>query len=105
MCGSPLYMAPEILQYKPYTDKADLWSVGVIMYELFFKKTPIGGNTLHNLVNNMKGYKFKIKNGKLSDNCEDLLKTLLQKKPENRIEWEDFFRHSWFNSIQKRKKK
>ena len=31
MCGSPLYMAPEILQYKSYTDKADLWSVGIII--------------------------------------------------------------------------
>jgi serine/threonine protein kinase len=30
--GSPLYMAPEIITQRLYTAKADLWSVGVIMY-------------------------------------------------------------------------
>ena len=37
MCGSPLYMAPEILEQKRYTDVVDLWSIGVIMYELYFQ--------------------------------------------------------------------
>jgi serine/threonine protein kinase len=34
LCGSPLYMAPEILQAQRYGAKADLWSVGVILFEL-----------------------------------------------------------------------
>ena len=32
MCGSPLYMAPEILYNKEYSKKADLWSLGIIMF-------------------------------------------------------------------------
>ncbi len=31
LCGSPLYMAPEILRYEKYDAKADLWSVGAVL--------------------------------------------------------------------------
>lgn len=34
LCGSPLYMAPEILHFHKYDAKADLWSVGAILFEL-----------------------------------------------------------------------
>ena len=34
LCGSPLYMAPEILQSLKYDAKSDLWSVGAILHEL-----------------------------------------------------------------------
>jgi len=34
ICGSPLYMAPEIIRLEQYTVKADLWSVGCILYEM-----------------------------------------------------------------------
>lgn len=40
LCGSPLYMAPEILRYEKYDAKADLWSVGAIAYEMVFGNPP-----------------------------------------------------------------
>ena len=40
ICGSPLYMAPEIIQDKQYNHKSDIWSLGVIIFELFTKKHP-----------------------------------------------------------------
>lgn len=33
-CGTPIYMAPELQRQEKYTEKADLWSVGVMMFEL-----------------------------------------------------------------------
>ena len=39
--GSPLYMAPEIIESRnPYDQKVDLWSLGVIIYQIFTGKTP-----------------------------------------------------------------
>ncbi|KAG9293853.1 hypothetical protein G9A89_019191 [Geosiphon pyriformis] len=40
LCGSPLYMAPEILRYEKYDAKADLWSVGAVLYEMIVGKPP-----------------------------------------------------------------
>lgn len=40
LCGSPLYMAPEILRYEKYDAKADLWSVGAVLFEMCIGKPP-----------------------------------------------------------------
>ena len=53
LCGSPLYMAPEILKFFKYDAKADLWSVGTILYELVVGRPPFNGinhvQLLHNI--------------------------------------------------------
>ena len=99
MCGSPLYMAPEILEQKRYTDKVDLWSIGVIMYELYFNEVPVKGKNIVDLIKNVRRFKFKIPNTnkKCSSNCLDLMKMLLKTNPNDRCSWEDFYSHNWFN--------
>jgi serine/threonine-protein kinase ULK/ATG1 len=39
-CGTPITMAPEIIQNKPYDKKVDIWSLGVITYQLVYGKLP-----------------------------------------------------------------
>lgn len=40
LVGTPLYMSPEILKSQSYTSKCDIWSLGIIFYELLHGETP-----------------------------------------------------------------
>ena len=97
MCGSPLYMAPEILTYKEYTDKADLWSIGVILYEMLTGELPFKGNTIYNIMKQIENKTIKFPKDKypISNEAEQLVNELLQKDAQQRISWNDFFSHSW----------
>ena len=54
MCGTPLYMAPEIMTQSKYTNKADLWSIGIILYEILFARRPYNANSFYNLIQQVK---------------------------------------------------
>lgn len=96
ICGSPIYMAPEMLINGKYNMKADLWSFGVIMYETLFGFCP------YNYPKNINQLCERIKNQKInypikySNECIDLIKSLLTIDPENRMTWDNFFSHEWF---------
>ncbi len=98
ICGSPLYMAPELLVDMRYNIKADLWSFGIIMYEMIYGKNPypIGINQMQ-LIEYVKNKKIKY-DCIFSDTCMDLIKSLLCHDPKDRINWDDFFNHKWFKS-------
>lgn len=44
VCGTPSYMAPEVVSKKPYSYEADMWSIGVVAYNLLFGKPPFYSN-------------------------------------------------------------
>jgi serine/threonine-protein kinase ULK/ATG1 len=54
MLGSPLQMAPEVLEGRKYNSKADVWSLGVIIYELLFGFTPHHANNMQDLLRKIK---------------------------------------------------
>lgn len=97
LCGSPLYMAPEIMQLQKYDAKADLWSVGAILFQLVTGKTPFTGNTQIQLFQNIvKSNELHFPpDSNLSYDCIDLCKKLLRCNPVERLTCEEFFNHQF----------
>ncbi len=107
LCGTPMYMSPEIITDKKYSLVSDLWSVGIIFYQLLFQRFPFGkaGNLLE-LARNIDALKLNIPDTigrgehqtKISNEARNLLLSLLEKDPSKRITWEQFFIHPWFST-------
>lgn len=103
LCGSPLYMAPEIMQLQKYDAKADLWSVGAILFQLVTGKTPFTGNNqiqlLQNIMRSTELY-FPSDITDLSSDCIDLCRKLLRRNPVERLTFEEFFNHPFLSQKQ-----
>ncbi|CAI0469844.1 unnamed protein product [Linum tenue] len=99
LCGSPLYMAPEIIQNKKYDAKADLWSVGAILFQLVTGRPPFQGNSQFQLFQNiLMSTELQFPEGaleKLHPNCVDLCRSLLRKNPVERLTFLEFFNHKF----------
>ena len=83
--GTPYYMSPESCQSAPYTAKSDVWSLGIILYELCTLKHPFVADNLLGLVFKIVQEKpDPIEGDRYSPELIDLISVLLQKDPENR---------------------
>jgi serine/threonine-protein kinase ULK/ATG1 len=71
-CGSPLYMAPEVLRRDGYNNKADLWSVGCVLFEMLTKLTPFTAYNEVELLRNVEANKIaKVPKGvRVSSECK-----------------------------------
>ncbi len=92
MCGTPLYMSPEILFLKSYSKSSEIWSLGILFYNMIFNKHPFG------ILQSIDDYRSKIESNFLIDlNTKDieykgeiilkiieLLKNMLSYSSENR---------------------
>ncbi|CAK9441385.1 uncharacterized protein LODBEIA_P52530 [Lodderomyces beijingensis] len=94
LCGSPLYMAPEILRYEKYNAKADLWSVGAVLYEMTVGKPPFKANNHIELLKNIEKANDRIKfpsAAQVPDSLKQLVRSLLKYNPTERISFQEFF--------------
>lgn len=96
LCGSPLYMAPEILRYEKYDAKADLWSVGTVLYEMVVGKPPFMASNHVELLRRIERHKDKIRfpdDLEISADIKSLIRGLLKMNPVERMTFADFFDH------------
>lgn len=90
MCGTPLYIAPEIFEEKEYDFRVDIWSIGAIIYKLLFGKTPTKGKNIFEVgKNTIKGdYTIK-KNIEISYDMIEVIYKCLRAKPNERAMHQD----------------
>ena len=96
-CGSPCYMAPEVLENKEYNGKlADLWSLGVILYELITGQHPWNTSNAMVMITQIRKCQYTIPAG-VPDSCADLIQKLLKPRPCERLQCEAILKHSWLS--------
>jgi serine/threonine protein kinase len=86
---------PEIIINGTFNNKSDIWSLGIIIYYMLYKKYPFEGKTEYNLYQNIKSN--KITKFIEDEELNDLLIKMLKEDINERISWEDYFNHSFFN--------
>ncbi|KAM9426177.1 serine/threonine-protein kinase ULK1 isoform 2-T2 [Pholidichthys leucotaenia] len=106
LCGSPMYMAPEVIMSQNYDAKADLWSIGTIVFQCLTGKAPFQASSPQAL------RLFYEKNTNLSPNIpretsvhlRQLLLGLLQRNHRDRMDFDEFFGHPFLEASSSMKK-
>lgn len=92
--GTPLYMAPELLEGRGYGYETDLWSLGCIIYEMLAGESPFNTRSILHLMKLIK-YSFIKWPTFLSTVCISFLKGLLVNNPRERMSWDEILSHEF----------
>ncbi|XP_061239596.1 calcium/calmodulin-dependent protein kinase type 1G isoform X1 [Bos javanicus] len=99
-CGTPGYVAPEVLAQKPYSKAVDCWSIGVITYILLCGYPPFYEETESKLFEKIKEGYYEFESpfwDDISESAKDFICHLLEKDPNERYTCEKALRHPWIN--------
>ncbi|KAA0165770.1 hypothetical protein FNF31_01747 [Cafeteria roenbergensis] len=82
--GTPIYLAPEVVESKPYGARADVWSLGVVLYEVMALRRPFSGSTIPSLVRRILRGKYAPLPSHYSEELRGLAHLMLSKSPGSR---------------------
>jgi serine/threonine protein kinase len=105
ICGSPFYMAPELLNHQSYDSKSDIWSLGVLLYEMIYSNPPFHTCKKikvfkNNILNNEIRFPFQRNINstyKIPTDIITYMKQLLEPDPTERINWTNISDAEWLN--------
>ena len=86
----------QLTQKSENSEKSELFKIGIIMYSLYAGKNPFGNNLDTIKAKMMKNDEKITLNEKVDKDFKDLVTSLLRFDPIKRIDWNDYFRHKFF---------
>ncbi|XP_051889953.1 serine/threonine-protein kinase 33-like [Pristis pectinata] len=107
-CGTPLYMAPEIINNYDYSQQCDLWSIGIIMYTLLCGQAPFTAATSEKLYQEITKGELDFSHSSLQSLSESghcVLKGLLIVDPAHRMTASELLNHHWITGDASKKER
>lgn len=99
-CGTPTYMAPEVLLKNEYSFSADIWSIGILLYLTITGEFPFAESSIPLLISKICNEELAFPDDvDISDELKDLIQCLLRKNPAERIDIDSILQHPWFTFI------
>ncbi|XP_045146217.1 serine/threonine-protein kinase ULK2 [Echinops telfairi] len=101
LCGSPMYMAPEVIMSQHYDAKADLWSIGTVIYQCLVGKPPFQANSPQELRIFYENHRSLMPSipSETSPLLANLLLGLLQRNQKDRMDFKAFFSHPFLEQV------
>ncbi|TKR65020.1 hypothetical protein L596_025484 [Steinernema carpocapsae] len=97
VCGTPNYMAPEILEKKPYSFGVDLWALGCTIYGMLCGRPPFDGGVLDKTAKKIRSGEFKLP-ASMSAPAKNLISDMLKLNPEDRLRIHEVQHTEFFNT-------
>ncbi|XP_028911939.1 death-associated protein kinase 2-like [Ornithorhynchus anatinus] len=107
-CGTPQYVAPELVNFQPLGVPADMWSIGVITYILLSGLSPFQGETDQETLANVVAGVFEFEEqyfGQTSEEAKDFICSLLVQDPRERMTAKQSLQHPWIQPLTPRQEK
>ena len=94
-CGTPEYLAPEMIKKEGHDASVDIWDIGVLMFELLSGYSPFSGANQQDLFNNIKRHKINWPED-FPSYAQNLISKILKQNPKERISLDNIIAHTWF---------
>lgn len=101
VCGTPGYLAPEIISGRPYGAEVDLWAIGVITYILLSGQMPFADPDEKRLFRQIRRAQYTFSGPQwrgISAEAKDFIRRLLVVRPEHRMTAEQALHHPWMTT-------